>query len=174
MKSLHPPPEFRESKSQTKRMFEHTRPQNEPGQMENRCPGIRNDGRSSRNHLESILKPRTNKKSQQKPENPKIEEFSSLLSRDTGAVCIPSIFQVHPIWPLWGPVVPMVPMVPDIILSIVSSTTKEPSMEQNGRAHTVPCARKMLSGPVLGLWGPAGYGWQGRLRNTTSHVLDHF
>ena len=87
MKSPHSPPEFRESKSQEKRMFEHTRPRNELGQMENRCPGTRNEGRSSSNHLESILRLKTNHKSQKIPKTHKITEFPSLLSRDTGAVC---------------------------------------------------------------------------------------
>ena len=48
------------------RLFEHTRPRNEPGQTENRCPGIRNDSRSSRNHLESIVRPKNNNKKQKK------------------------------------------------------------------------------------------------------------
>ena len=53
------------------RIFEHPRPRNEPGKTKPRSPGIRNDGRSSRNSLESILKPKNPLKKFKKPENPR-------------------------------------------------------------------------------------------------------
>ena len=54
------------------RIFEHPRPRNEPGKTKPRSPGIRNDGRSSRNSLESILRPKTPFKNFKK--KPKIPE----------------------------------------------------------------------------------------------------
>ena len=53
------------------RIFEHPRPRNEPGKTKPRSPGIRNDGRSSRNSLESILRPKTPFKNSKKTENPR-------------------------------------------------------------------------------------------------------
>ena len=39
-------------------MFEHTRPRNEPGKAVLDNSGTQDDGRSSRNHLELVLKPK--------------------------------------------------------------------------------------------------------------------
>merc|ERR1712185_570442 len=52
-------------------IFEHPRPRNEPGKTKPRSPGIRNDGRSSRNSLESILKPKTPLKKSKPRKSPK-------------------------------------------------------------------------------------------------------
>ena len=53
------------------RIFEHPRPRNEPGKTKPRSPGIRNDGRSSRNSLESILRPKTPLTNSKKNANPR-------------------------------------------------------------------------------------------------------
>ena len=44
------------------RIFKHTRPRNEPGKAVLENSGTQDDGRTSRNRLESILKPKTRKK----------------------------------------------------------------------------------------------------------------
>ena len=56
-------------------IFEHTRPRNGPGKTKLGLPGTQNDGRSSRNSLESVLKPKTKLKIAKTSKIPKIQEF---------------------------------------------------------------------------------------------------
>ena len=57
------------------RVFKHTRPRNETGKTKPGLPGTQDDGRSSRNSLEEVLKPKTKFKITKIPKIPKIREF---------------------------------------------------------------------------------------------------